>query len=248
MGKTVTAYFAFSNDHRAAVRRDLEAAAEEGKVSVAQVAKGLGHKWGELSEAEKEQWKVTAKERTQAIAAAEAAAAEECDEGDGEREAASGRDGDVGASGQATAARPAGLPASIVKRIMLLDEDVDRVAGGALKAVSKAAELFLAQLTQRSMAIAVKSKRKTLKFSDIQQCARADKRMAEMGLQDILAFSTVFSEARGVGGGTDDRPSKKAKLDSEPDQKSRQITGFFTAAPAVTVAADESETDAEATE
>lgn len=56
MGKTVTAYFAFSNDHRAAVRRDLEAAAEEGsKISVAHVAKGLGHKWAKLSEAEKEQ-------------------------------------------------------------------------------------------------------------------------------------------------------------------------------------------------
>lgn len=76
-----------------------------------------------------------------------------------------------------------------------------------------------------------------------------------MGLQDILAFSTVFSEARVGGGGTDDRPSKKAKLDSEHDPKSRQITGFFTAAPAVSAAAaavgaaaDELETDIEATE
>lgn len=68
-----------------------------------------------------------------------------------------------------------------------------------------------------------------------------------MGLQDILAFSTVFSEARATGGGTDDRPSKKAKLGSEHDTKSRQITGFFAAAPTAR-AVEESETDIEATE
>lgn len=75
-------------------------------------------------------WKVIAKERTQAIAAAEAAAAEEdtVTKGDGEQEVAGGRDGDVGASGQGAAARTTGFPASIVKRIMCLDEEVDRWA------------------------------------------------------------------------------------------------------------------------
>ena len=55
MGKTVTAYFAFSNDNRAAVRLELQAAAEEGaKIGVADVAKGLGKKWADLSDEEKE--------------------------------------------------------------------------------------------------------------------------------------------------------------------------------------------------
>ena len=51
-----------------------------------------------------------------------------------------------------------------------------------------------------------------------------------MGLQDILAFSTVFSEARGNGdekeNGDGDRASKKARLESV-DPKSRSITTFF---------------------
>lgn len=237
MVKTVTAYFAFSNDFRASVRQDLEAAAEEGtKVSVARVAKGLGHKWAELREDEKERWKVVAKKRTEALAEAEANAAEEgyaSIDGIGEQETGSGRGGNVGSSGHASASKPAGFPASIVKRIMCFDEEVDRISGGALKAVSKAAELFLSQMAERSMAVAVKAKRKTLKFSDIQQSSRNDKRMAEMGLQDILAFSTVFSEARGDGGDADGRSSKKAKLDFERDTKLQTISGFFAAVPAV---------------
>ena len=51
----MTAYFAFSNDNRAAVRAELEAAAEEGaKIGVGDVAKGLGRRWSELSDEEKE--------------------------------------------------------------------------------------------------------------------------------------------------------------------------------------------------
>lgn len=235
MVKTVTAYFAFSNDHRAAVRQDLETTAEEGKVSVAQVAKSLGHKWAELSEEEKQRWKNVAKERTEALATARADAAEECGAttgGNGEQAGSGG----VGASCRAAASKPAGFPASIVKRIMCLDEDVDRISGVALKAVSKAAELYLSQMAERSMAVAVRAKRKTLKFSDIQQSARRDKRMGEMGLQDILAFSTVFSEARGEGCEADDRPPKKPKLDFERDSKSQPITGFFAAMPAAVTA------------
>ncbi len=64
-----------------------------------------------------------AKERTTQLAAAEAEAAE-ARGSDGEGEA-DGHDG--GADGKSAAtSRPAGLPASIVKRIMSLDEDVDR--------------------------------------------------------------------------------------------------------------------------
>ncbi len=55
MGKTVTAYFAFSDEHRAAVREELQAAAgTEQRISVAEVAKGLGQKWQALDDAEKE--------------------------------------------------------------------------------------------------------------------------------------------------------------------------------------------------
>lgn len=52
-----------------------------------------------------------------------------------------------------------------------------------------------------------------------------------MGLQDILAFSTLFSEARGDGdekeNGGDPRASKKARLDAAADGRARSITSFF---------------------
>lgn len=63
---------------------------------------------------------------------------------------------------------------------------VPRISGGALKAVCKAAELFLAQMTERSMVAAAKSKRKTLKFSDVQQSARRDKRMVRPSIHPSL--------------------------------------------------------------
>lgn len=65
-----------------------------------------------------------AKERTAQLAAAEAEAAE-ARGSDGEDEA-DARDGGAADGKAAGNSRPAGLPASIVKRIMSLDEDVDR--------------------------------------------------------------------------------------------------------------------------
>ena len=51
MGRAVSAYFAFSNEHRAAVREELQASAEgDQKISVAVVAKGLGERWRALDD------------------------------------------------------------------------------------------------------------------------------------------------------------------------------------------------------
>lgn len=55
MVRKVTAYFAFSAAHRAAVREELQAAAgAEGKVGVAAVAQALGRKWQALDDSEKD--------------------------------------------------------------------------------------------------------------------------------------------------------------------------------------------------
>jgi HMG (high mobility group) box len=55
MVRKVTAYFAFSDVHRAAVREELQAAAgPDAKVSVAVVAQALGKKWKALDDAEKD--------------------------------------------------------------------------------------------------------------------------------------------------------------------------------------------------
>jgi HMG (high mobility group) box len=55
MVRKVTAYFAFSDVHRAEVREELQAAAgPDSKVNVAAVAQALGKKWKALDDAEKD--------------------------------------------------------------------------------------------------------------------------------------------------------------------------------------------------
>lgn len=55
MPRAVTAYFAFADANRAAVREELQAAAEpNAKISVAVVAQALGKKWKALDDAEKD--------------------------------------------------------------------------------------------------------------------------------------------------------------------------------------------------
>ncbi len=141
-------------------------------------------------------YKGIAKERTKAAADAAAAAAAEAQEqataaaaeraerggslGAGSDEEAAAihegsaepdggaADGAAGANGAANSAKPAALPVSIVKRIMCIDEEVHRTSAGAVRAVAGAAELWLAKAAERALGVAVKAKRKTLKFSDIQ--------------------------------------------------------------------------------
>ena len=79
MGKTVTAYFAFSSEHRATVREELQAVAgSDQKVSVAEVAKTLGQKWRALDDAEKDRCKFEGTLPLQTILAATAGQLASC--------------------------------------------------------------------------------------------------------------------------------------------------------------------------
>ena len=60
-----------------------------------------------------------------------------------------------------------------------------QVSAGAVRTVSKAAELFLGLVAEKALAAAAKGKRKTINFADVQKAAQ-DRRMVEMGLQDIF--------------------------------------------------------------
>jgi histone H3/H4 len=51
---------------------------------------------------------------------------------------------------------------------MMLDEDVSRVSAGGVRAIGAAAELWLVKMAERAVGVAAASKRKTLKFSDVQ--------------------------------------------------------------------------------
>ena len=50
----------------------------------------------------------------------------------------------------------------------MLDDDVSRVSAGGVRAIAAATELWLERMAERALRVAATSKRKTLKFSDIQ--------------------------------------------------------------------------------
>ena len=61
-----TAYFLFADEHRAAVKGELQAAGE--KAGVAQIAKGVGAKWQALGDEEKARYQQLAAQRAQELA------------------------------------------------------------------------------------------------------------------------------------------------------------------------------------
>ena len=63
MGKAVSAYFTFCDEHRAQTKADILDETGFDKISVAQVAKALGEKWKKLSDEEKKQYKEKADQK-----------------------------------------------------------------------------------------------------------------------------------------------------------------------------------------
>jgi histone H3/H4 len=102
-----------------------------------------------------------------AAAAEEAAAA-----GDQEQQ-----DADAAAAGEDSTSQAvaAAIPRHIVKRIMLTDDEVQRVSADALWLVGEAGRLLLQQLAVKGAAAAAAKKRKTIKLEDFEhvvRCAR----------------------------------------------------------------------------
>jgi histone H3/H4 len=122
---------------------------------VAEVAKELGRLWGQLGEAEKAGYK----EKSAALAVA--AAAGDCEPADGEQEPQA----EGAADTVLKRAPPAGFPHSVVKRIIALDPDVQRVSHDAVTLISQACEMFLASMAEKCarVAAAAKPKRSTVK-------------------------------------------------------------------------------------
>ena len=123
-----TAYFAFSEEMRGKVKEELVAKADSGKVSVAEVAKEIGRLWKELAEDERQGYKDRAAESAKAFAEVAAAANDGKEPSDEPAEHA--------------AKKPAQLPLSIVKKVMVIDKDVSRVTaeGVWLKAVKSSTQ------------------------------------------------------------------------------------------------------------
>lgn len=215
-----SAYFVFANDQRCKAKEELLAAATDGKApSVAEVAKCIGQKWRELGETGQQEYKVKA-----ATLAAESAAAA-IDEAEAEQSSQAG--------GQAEEANPEtddlpGLPLTSVKRIMCIDEEVARVSGDSVKAMAKAAELFLELLASKAHSQAKLHKRSTMKFCDMHHAVIADKRLVEMGLRDMFLYDTLFADARD-GKENVNAPKKACKVSATDTPGGRPITDFFKA-------------------
>lgn len=79
------------------------------------------------------------------------------------KNAASEGEGD----GDANRTAPMSLPKSVVKKIVMLDEDQTRIAGDAVELLTKASEMFLAALATKSHDEAKGAARGTVNFRDI---------------------------------------------------------------------------------
>ena len=252
-----TAYFAFSAANRAAVREHLEAhrdtnadgadvgddnAQRAGKrgggVSVADVAKELGKRWRLLSDDERQGWKETA-------------AKEDGGRGGVKRQRTSADDA------QTKASPASGIPIARLKKMLMRDAELKRVARDAMGAVSQATENFIVYVSTLAYQQAKASKRKTVKFEDFAACIRRHQNLGFLrdhlpAIREAVVNSTVVTtslaeneERRRIREAERNAPaSKKKKKDGSAasvktaagarkqpaEMMTRTITSFFGAA------------------
>lgn len=97
-----------------------------------------------------------------------------------------------------SSAPPFGLPTSLVKRIITMDPDVQRISADGVRSIAKAGELFIQLLAGKAFHHAAQHKRKNLRFQDIEAVAGRDRRMLDMGLKEVLATDACFAEVSGL--------------------------------------------------
>ena len=75
------------------------------------------------------------------------------------------------------------------------------------------------------------SRRRNIKFADLEMTARGDRRLVEMGLSDAFSTEHFFAEARGeVAGKTQPSADKKGPQGAQENSAAKQtrpITSFF---------------------
>lgn len=79
------------------------------------------------------------------------------------------------AAGGGAAPPPFGVPTGLVKKIMLVDDEVQRMSADAVRAIAKATELFVQQLAVRALQHAQAAKRKNFKAPDVAHLAGRDR-------------------------------------------------------------------------
>jgi histone H3/H4 len=93
--------------------------------------------------------------------------------------------------GEGKKGSPMSLPKSVVKRIVMLDEDQTRIAGDSVVLLTKASEMFLSELATKSRDEAKGAARSTVNFRDVGVfCCSMP--ISVLMLLCILFFSCIF--------------------------------------------------------
>ena len=217
-----TAYFIFADEIRLEVQEQVQASDPNGKAPVAVVGKAIGKRWALLTDAEKQKYKDIAAQKAQDLKSLKASIASQEE---------SVQEENLGGVVMPNLDKgpPFGLPLSLVKKIMSLDPDVIRISGDGLKAATKATDLFIQLLAKKSGSVAKSHKRRTIKFSDMETAAKRDKRMLDMGLEELLQTDTIFVDARArIELENQTKSQNKKVLDTEKvPEGMQQLTSYF---------------------
>eukprot|EP00884_Botryococcus_braunii_P022402 jgi/Botrbrau1/8846/Bobra.50_2s0006.1 len=222
-----TAYFIFSEEKRAEARAECLQDATTEKVSVAVVAKKIGEKWRALPEEERKRYKELAAQKSVEASAIHLIeeASEDCRElVEGNQES---RPGEKRKHNQ-DSNPPSFLPHALVRRIMCMDPDVQRVSGDTIVLMARVACLFLDLLAEKTFSAACQNKRRTIKFQDVERAVRSDQRLVEIGLKDVLSTEDLFAAARSEAvGGKENEPGLKTGNSKCVGKGTQPITAFF---------------------
>ena len=175
MKKPQSAYFIFSGERRQEIKDEL--LKDKETVSMGEVAKAIGSAWKALSDEERQRYQDMASEQKELYKEMlEAAGGAEAD----------GAEGDARGAGDQNPRAHSMLPLSMVKKVAMKDDDVNRITGDALKVLTEATGLFLGNLAAKSLVVALGNNKKNFKLEDMVKVAKRDPRLVDMGL--VKAF------------------------------------------------------------
>jgi len=118
------------------------------------------------------------------------------------------------------------LPISLVKKVAFRDEEVGRISADGVRMIAESCGLFLGLLAAKSYKHAVTSKRKNFKFSDIEQVAKKDKRMCDMGLPTSFEVEEEFVLLRNKHN-TESMPLQQKDAPNRSGTKTKTLDSFF---------------------
>ncbi|PWA93471.1 Histone-fold [Artemisia annua] len=115
------------------------------------------------------------------------------------------------------------FPTGRIKRIMKLDNEINKINSEALFLISNATELFVKFLAEKSSQVAIEKKRKTIKLEHIRVAVKRHQPTADFLLDSLPVPVPVESKSEQVK-----KKSDESSKDVPPPPKgSRRIDTFF---------------------